>query len=56
MRDIAKAIHDGAMAFLNKEYRILSIFVIAFGFLLYCIVTAINKYLVFVWKRLFAPI
>ncbi len=35
MREIARAIHDGAMAFLHKEYKILIIFVIVFGFVLY---------------------
>ena len=29
MREIAEAIHDGAMAFLNREYRVLAIFIIA---------------------------
>jgi K(+)-stimulated pyrophosphate-energized sodium pump len=32
MRDIAEAIHGGAMAFLNREYRVLAIFiVVVFG-------------------------
>jgi len=35
MREIARAIHDGAMAFLRKEYKILIIFVIVLGFVLY---------------------
>lgn len=29
MRDIAEAIHGGAMAFLNREYRVLAIFIVA---------------------------
>ena len=35
MREIAEAIHKGAMAFLNKEYRILVIFVIVVAAILY---------------------
>jgi K(+)-stimulated pyrophosphate-energized sodium pump len=35
MRELADAIHDGAMAFLKREYRILSIFVIVVFVLLY---------------------
>jgi len=34
MRDIAKAIHEGAVAFLKKEYLFLSLFVVVFFFIL----------------------
>ncbi len=34
IKDIAGAIHKGAMTFLNKEYKVLSIFVIIIAFLL----------------------
>jgi len=37
MREIATAIHEGAMAFLNKEYKILAIFILIFGFVFYII-------------------
>lgn len=37
MCEIAQAIHDGAMAFLHKEYKILIVFVIVFVLLLYFI-------------------
>ena len=39
MRDISDSIHDGAMAFLKREYSILAIFVVVVFILLY---TAIN--------------
>jgi len=35
MREIARAIQKGAMAFLNKEYKLLIVFVLVFGFALY---------------------
>lgn len=35
MREIAEAIHDGAMAFLKREYAVLAIFVVVVGILLY---------------------
>jgi len=34
MREISAAIAEGAMAFLHKEYKILAIFVLAFGFII----------------------
>ncbi|MDP2918356.1 MAG: sodium/proton-translocating pyrophosphatase, partial [bacterium] len=37
MREIASAIHEGAMAFLHKEYKILAIFILVFGFVIYII-------------------
>ncbi|TKJ17430.1 sodium-translocating pyrophosphatase [Candidatus Woesearchaeota archaeon B3_Woes] len=38
-KEIAKLIHDGAMAFLKKEYKLLSIFIMVFGVILYFIDT-----------------
>ncbi|MBI5530833.1 MAG: sodium/proton-translocating pyrophosphatase, partial [Candidatus Doudnabacteria bacterium] len=35
-QEIAEAIHQGAMAFLNKEYKILAVFVIIVGLFLVC--------------------
>ena len=35
--DITSEIQDGAMAFLKAEYRILGIFVVAVGVLLFCL-------------------
>jgi len=35
MREIAEAIHGGAMAFLNREYRVLAIFIIAVFILIF---------------------
>jgi K(+)-stimulated pyrophosphate-energized sodium pump len=47
MRDIADAIHDGAMAFLKREYAVLAVFVAIVGVLLgYAI--AVNTALAFV--------
>ncbi|MFA4880725.1 MAG: sodium-translocating pyrophosphatase [Candidatus Doudnabacteria bacterium] len=37
MREISAAIHEGAMAFLHKEYKILAVFVLVFGFVLYIV-------------------
>ena len=38
-KEIAKLIHEGAMTFLKKEYKLLSIFIIIFGVILYLIDT-----------------
>ena len=35
MREIAEAIHGGAMAFLNREYRVLAVFIIAVFILIF---------------------
>jgi K(+)-stimulated pyrophosphate-energized sodium pump len=35
MREISEAIHEGAMAFLKREYRVLAIFIVVVGILLY---------------------
>lgn len=35
MKEIAEAIHGGAMAFLNREYRVLSIFIVAVFILIF---------------------
>ena len=35
MKDLAKSISDGAMAFLKREYRVILIFVIALAIVLY---------------------
>ena len=38
VKEIAKAIHEGAMAFLNKEYRILAIFIVVVTVILYTLI------------------
>src|SRR3989338_5852873 len=38
IKEIAKAIHEGAMAFLNKEYRILAIFIVVVTVILYTLI------------------
>jgi len=35
MKEIAEAIHGGAMAFLNREYRVLAIFIVAVFILIF---------------------
>ncbi|MBN2333589.1 MAG: sodium-translocating pyrophosphatase [Deltaproteobacteria bacterium] len=44
MRDLSDAIHEGAMAFLKREYKILAVFVIAVFVLLYAFLSRYTAY------------